>query len=385
MENILNFAKNINKPVFFIDIEATNSSPNKIDFEMIEIGWVEYHPNGIIKEFNYLLNCKKEIPPEIVKLTGITKKMVESGCNFKDISCDLFNVCKNGVLSGFGVHGFDALAVFSQLKKHELILDGITSFDVRNLWMDYSKSHLGKLKDVAINFGYNDFNAHRALEDAKASAFIFNKLLDFFSHDYCQSTFRNNWSPSNFSDSKERMEKIKALEISSLIDFVKSKSINLNSIKEIFELGWEISFNDDNLIWKNKNNNFIIDEKIIDLNPVLKKNELPKKIKNLLQIKNQRDRAEILLKEKNHNIESIAKSGLVTSFNAIISAQAKLIREGVFPPWQGLSKDEIVTYQSKILNKSLINDERELASFLKITPSDTKAYIAAASILKNKI
>ena len=69
------------------DVETTGLDPDKQD-KICEIGAVKVSKGRITDSFSSLVNPKRTIPEEVVKIHGITQPQVDSAPCFKEVSTE---------------------------------------------------------------------------------------------------------------------------------------------------------------------------------------------------------------------------------------------------------------------------------------------------------
>lgn len=162
-----------NKFVVF-DLETTG-----LDFEtseIIEIGAVKIE-NGEIKErFLSFAKPKFPIPLEAQKINNITNEMVEFAPKIEDVIIDFYNWSKDCIISGYNIVGFDMkfltkVASKIGIKFENEIID--TMIVVRQSKLRTTNY---KLTTVAKTLGIDLTDAHRAYNDAHATAKVLMEL-----------------------------------------------------------------------------------------------------------------------------------------------------------------------------------------------------------------
>ncbi|MDA8792012.1 exonuclease domain-containing protein [Bacteriovoracaceae bacterium] len=156
-----------------IDIETTggSSGENKI----IEIAIINLDGNQIVDQYTTLINPERTIPPFIQSLTGINDFMVKNAPKYYEIARKIVEMTEGRVFIAHNVY-FDFNFIkheFSQLGfqfNRELLctvrlarkaFPGLKSYSLRNLCKHF------KIEIVS---------AHRALDDAKATVTLFQKI-----------------------------------------------------------------------------------------------------------------------------------------------------------------------------------------------------------------
>ena len=167
---------NIREKEFVIfDIESTGLNP-KVE-TVTEIGAVIWKDGEVLSEFHTYADPGKPIPPEIVKLTGITDSMVrgaprqkEAIEKFKDFIGDRVIIAHNA--DGFDVNFLKVNAQKVGITFNYQFLDTLPL--ARNLLQNL-KNH--KLDTLGNYYNLGKFNHHRATDDAIMLAKIFYGLI----------------------------------------------------------------------------------------------------------------------------------------------------------------------------------------------------------------
>ena len=157
------------------DIETTGLKPgaNKIT----EIGAVKIKNGQVIEEFGALINPGVSIPDKIVKLTGITDDLVRGAPpvekvlkNFLEFAGDACLVAHN---SGFDM-GF--IRYFADEMGIVIYNSVIDTLGLSRTLLPHLRRH--RLNLIAEDLGVTLDNHHRAVDDAKATAEIFQIFID---------------------------------------------------------------------------------------------------------------------------------------------------------------------------------------------------------------
>jgi|GEM_PF-2501678 len=153
-----------------IDIETTGL--DLISDQIIEIGAVKFDENELCEEFSMLINPNIPVPPEVVRITGITDDDLRSASQLYEIAESFKNF-----IGDMPIIVHNAEFDIAMLKKgignlnnpcyDTLILSQLFIPDMRS----YS------LESLAKNLGIEHNKTHRALSDAKATASLFQIIL----------------------------------------------------------------------------------------------------------------------------------------------------------------------------------------------------------------
>lgn len=182
----------LNIPIAFVDLETTGTN-TELD-SITEVGIVILHTNGDIQEWSTLVRPKQLITPFVEKLTGITNQMVAEAPYFSEVANEVIEILEGSLFVAHNV-GFD----YPILKKH---LDEV-GFELKCPRLCTVKSsrkllkgfHSYGLGNLCKSLGISLENAHRALDDARASCEVFLKMVERHSLDDVLDLAINLWNP----------------------------------------------------------------------------------------------------------------------------------------------------------------------------------------------
>ena len=160
------------------DLETTGGHH---DYDkIIEIGMVKIKNLEIVEQADYLLNPEIEIPPFIQKLTAITSLDVEGCPIIEEVIDDIIEFMDDSILVAHNT-SFDVPflnSVLTRLGKKPLENKTIcTNLMTRHLMPNLLNSNLHYMSNI---FNIKHTKAHRALDDAMASAKLLLKYLEIF-------------------------------------------------------------------------------------------------------------------------------------------------------------------------------------------------------------
>ncbi len=166
--------QNIDSSFVVFDIETTGL--NKNTNNITEIGAVKVLNGEIVDKWSTFVNPCQPIPEKIVNLTGINDNMVKDAPKIDEIIGEFFEFCKDSVLVAHNADfdtGFIKKAAednglnFDFCYLDTLMLARCMYPDLPNFKLDTLTKHLHVILD----------NHHRAVDDAKATADVFVKML----------------------------------------------------------------------------------------------------------------------------------------------------------------------------------------------------------------
>jgi len=158
--------------VFDLETTGLDSKTN----EIIEIGAVKIAGGKIVSTFSTFIKPSVSIPDEITDLTGITNKMVEDSPSINYVLPDFYKYCYGSALVAHNI-AFDYGFLSNIAKKMNYNFDN-EQYDTLNM---ARQKLLGlknfKLETVAERLNVSLVGAHRAVNDAMATAKCFLELL----------------------------------------------------------------------------------------------------------------------------------------------------------------------------------------------------------------
>jgi len=168
-------AKDFNQPFIVLDIETTGLDAN--NDRITEIGAVKIVGKEIVDYFHTLVNPGIPIPPRIVELTGITDEMVKDAPTIENVLTKFRYFCGDAALVAHNAP-FDIGFIKEKAKAidWEIINPIVDTLTLSRELLTDLKSH--KLDLVAKHMGIRLENHHRAVDDARATAEIFIKLIN---------------------------------------------------------------------------------------------------------------------------------------------------------------------------------------------------------------
>jgi len=162
------------KSVVVFDFETTGL--NYENCEIIEIGAVKV-VNGVCTEtFSTLVNPNCKLPPEITGITGITDEMLVFAPTLDKVIGDFHKFTRGSILSAYNI-GFDIKFLQKAGLKYRYKFDN-EKIDTLELARNKIASlHNYKLSSVVNALDIKLEGAHRAINDAIATAKVFIKLI----------------------------------------------------------------------------------------------------------------------------------------------------------------------------------------------------------------
>jgi len=159
-----------------IDLETTGLNPKRD--RIIEIGAVRVEQGRVTAEWEAFVNPGRKLEERVVELTGIRDEQLADAKKISELLPTFFDFLGEFVLLGHSV-----LFDFSFLKK--AAVDERMSFERQGIdTLKIARKYLKDLESRSLgalckHYGI-PLNAHRALEDARATTALYKRLLEAF-------------------------------------------------------------------------------------------------------------------------------------------------------------------------------------------------------------
>lgn len=158
-----------------IDIETTGGKFNEEG--ITEVAIYKFDGDAIVDQFISLVNPEKPIQPFVVKLTGITDKMVRTAPKFHEIAKRIVEITQDCIFIAHNT-SFDYRIIRTEFSRlgYDYIRETLCTVELsKQLIEDMPSYSLGKLcKSLGIPMS----DRHRASGDALATVKLFKLLLD---------------------------------------------------------------------------------------------------------------------------------------------------------------------------------------------------------------
>jgi len=158
-----------------LDLEMTGLSA-KTD-RIIEIGAVKIKNNQVIDTMDCLVNPRCPIPTRVVELTGITDEMVALGRDSNEAMEELLDFIEGQVLVGQNI-SFDYSFLKQWAVNHKRPLEAKACDTLKIARVLLPPEQPKKLESLCQYFGIERTREHRALDDAKETWQVFEKLKE---------------------------------------------------------------------------------------------------------------------------------------------------------------------------------------------------------------
>lgn len=175
-----NTSKELLKSLNFCVIDLETTGGNHENDQIIEVGLVRIRELQIEKSVNFLVNPQKTIPEFIQKLTSIKQEDVENCPPISDVIEDILDFIGDDIIVAHNT-SFDVPFLNSVLRRL-----GIKELENKVICTNVMTKHMipeimtSNLNYMSQLFNIEHDNAHRAKDDAIATAKLLLKFLEIF-------------------------------------------------------------------------------------------------------------------------------------------------------------------------------------------------------------
>jgi DNA polymerase-3 subunit epsilon len=160
-------------PYVVFDVETTGSAAGK-GGAITEFGALKLVRGEVVDQFSTLVDPGRPIDPFVVRLTGITDRMVSDAPSISEVMPRFEEFVEGCVLVGHNVH-FDCSFVTAARGGTPLPNEVLDTLKLARCLVPGLKRY--RLSSLVSHFGVRQAPNHRALSDAAATTEVFRKLL----------------------------------------------------------------------------------------------------------------------------------------------------------------------------------------------------------------
>lgn len=209
----------ISREYVALDIETTGLNPDKDS--IIEIGAVRYQNGKPIETFSSLIKPPVRVSSRITEITGISNEMLMNERECCEVLKEFLAFIKDDVIMGHNVQfDYSFLKVQATRQGFDFTKKAIdTLYLAKKLHQDLTSRSLGAM---CAYYGIVNEHAHRAYDDAKACARIYEMMVERFANDMPEI-----FAPKLITYKVKKVEGITNRQKMYLNDLVKYHKINL--------------------------------------------------------------------------------------------------------------------------------------------------------------
>ena len=202
---------NLTKPLIVFDLETTGL--DMIKDRIIQISYIKVMPDGTEDRKNLFVNPCKEIPAEVVALTGISNEDVKDAPTFKQLASTLEKEFTGCDFAGYNSNHFDVPMLAEEFLRAGIDFDfnKCRLIDAQTIFMKMERRNLAAAyKFYCGRKMEEDFEAHRADQDTEATYRVLMGELDKYApgvQDEPERVLNNNMDElADFSKQKDNVD-----------------------------------------------------------------------------------------------------------------------------------------------------------------------------------
>lgn len=168
--------KSFEKEIFVcIDCEMTGLDAN--NDRIIEIGIAKFTFDGIIEEYETLIDPERPISPESLAIHHISQEMVQGKPKIEEILPQVLEIVGTHIIVGHGIH--HDINMIAKACERSQILTRIRQnrfLDTLRMARLYGDSPVNSLEQLRRHFNVENEGAHRAISDVIVNMNVFKHL-----------------------------------------------------------------------------------------------------------------------------------------------------------------------------------------------------------------
>ncbi len=159
-----------------LDCESTGLDPDKD--RIIEVALAHFTLEGILDQYESLIDPECEIPEISQNIHKITKEMLAGKPKIQEVLPNLLKAIQGKILVGHGI-GFDIALISAEAKRFQIpsCIDQQPYFDTLRLARIYGESPVNSLQQLGRHFNIASEGAHRAMSDVIVNIEVFKQLI----------------------------------------------------------------------------------------------------------------------------------------------------------------------------------------------------------------
>lgn len=161
----------------FICLDCEMTGLDATQDRIIEIGIVKFTFDGIVDEFETLIDPEREISPESFAIHHISKEMVQGKPKIEEVLPQILQLIGSHIIVGHGIlHDIDMIAKACERSQILCTLRKNRTLDTLRMARLYGDSPVNSLEQLRRHFNVEPEGAHRAMSDVIVNVHVFKHL-----------------------------------------------------------------------------------------------------------------------------------------------------------------------------------------------------------------
>jgi DNA polymerase III epsilon subunit family exonuclease len=169
-----------NRTLVVLDVETTGLDAS--EDRVIEVGIVRFERGEIVERYGQLIDPERDVPEEVVKLTGIQPQQLEGQPTFSAAAPEILRRLEGAIVVAYNL-SFDKGFIAAELGRTGRQWPTVAEIDplvfVRQLHKGQGSKKLGA---AAARMGLELKDAHRAVNDAEITGHLLFRLAEQLPH-----------------------------------------------------------------------------------------------------------------------------------------------------------------------------------------------------------
>lgn len=162
----------------FVCIDCETTGLDSVQDRVIEVAVAQFNVEGILAEFETLIDPECEIPEGSIKIHHITPDMVRGKPKIGEVLPRLIELIGNHIIIGHGVSfDIDLIVQAAQRGNVPCNLKNNRFMDTLRLARSYGESPVNSLEQLRQHFNIMPEGAHRAMSDVIVNIGVFKRLI----------------------------------------------------------------------------------------------------------------------------------------------------------------------------------------------------------------
>lgn len=165
----------------FICLDCEMTGLDLVQDHIVEIAVAKFNFDGIIEEYQTLIDPERPIPPETTAIHHITDEMVQGKPKIQEVLPHILQMIGSYIIVGHGIkHDVDLIALAAERANISTQVAHNLKIDTLRLARHYGESPVNSLSELRRHFNVEPEGAHRAMGDVSVNIQVFKHLAKKF-------------------------------------------------------------------------------------------------------------------------------------------------------------------------------------------------------------